>query len=87
MKTITAKEAMQRLGAFAEQDLSEPLLLERPGRPAAVLMAFAEFQRLKAFEERFWAESAAEARDAGFLSLAESEAWFKRMQERCDAEA
>lgn len=36
--------------------LSEPVVLERRGRPVDVVMAVEEFERLKVMESEHWAE-------------------------------
>ena len=85
MKTISAAEAKQHFGAYVEQALSEPIVVEHSGQRSAVLMDYAEFQRLKAFEENYWLEKAVAAHAAGFLNAEENEAWQNRMRNRFDA--
>jgi prevent-host-death family protein len=45
---ITATEAKNRFGFFCSQAKSEPVVVEKDGRPDTVLLSYEEFQALKA---------------------------------------
>jgi prevent-host-death family protein len=45
---ITATEAKNRFGYFCSQAKSEPVIVEKDGRPDTVLVDYEEFQALKA---------------------------------------
>ena len=45
---VTATEAKNRFGYFCSQAKSEPVIVEKDGRPDTVLLAYDEFQALKA---------------------------------------
>ena len=50
MKTLTAKEAKYGFGRLIDLARIEPLIVAKHGRPVVVVMAFEEFDRLKAIE-------------------------------------
>jgi len=71
MKTITATEAKNRLGAVMDSALVEPLMIEKSGRSSVVIMSASEYTRLTAMEDAYWAARAATAEAAGFATLDE----------------
>jgi prevent-host-death family protein len=50
MRTLTAKEAKHGFGRLIDLARAEPLRVAKHGRPVVVVMAIAEFERLKAIE-------------------------------------
>ncbi|MCL4499622.1 MAG: type II toxin-antitoxin system Phd/YefM family antitoxin [Chloroflexi bacterium] len=66
-KTITSKEAQASYGTAIEQVKSsgEPLIIEQDGKPAVVVLPYAEFQRLAGLRESE-KESLSQTRDKGF---------------------
>ena len=44
---VTATEAKNRFGYFCSQAKSEPVIVEKDGRPDTVLMAYDDFQAMK----------------------------------------
>ena len=50
MKTLTAKEAKYGFGQLIDLTRAEPLIVVKHGRPVVMVMAFEEFDRLKAIE-------------------------------------
>ncbi len=49
---ITATDAKNRFGYFCGQAKSEPVIVEKDGRPDTVLLGYEEFQALKAAAEK-----------------------------------
>lgn len=45
---VTATEAKNRFGYFCSQAKSEPVIVEKDGRPDTVLLDYEEFQALRA---------------------------------------
>lgn len=80
MLTVAATQVKNYLGRFFEAAQTEPVLVERSGRASVVMISFAEYERFKALEDRFWGEMASKAATEGFLSKAESQEWFSKMQ-------
>jgi len=73
MKTATATDVNNRFGEFLNEAKSEPLAVNRNGRNVAVLLSWAEYQRLSGLEDAWWAAraKAAEA-EGGYLVPEES---------------
>ena len=65
MTTITATEAKNRLGEYIEKAQREPISIEKSGRKCAILISQEEYERLQAYENRYWADRAKEAQARG----------------------
>lgn len=77
MKEIPATEAKNSFGELLEMAMTEPIAIEKQERPVAVLMSFAEYQRLTKLEDRYWGERAKSALGSGFVAEEETEKWLK----------
>lgn len=77
MKEATATEAKNRFGQILDQAMTEPVAIDKNGRPVAVLLSFAEYQRLAEIEDRYWGERAQQALKSGFAGTEESRAWLE----------
>lgn len=53
MKTVSAKEAKNRLGEYLEAAQSEPVTITRNGRPFAVILKAEEYERLSTVDDAF----------------------------------
>lgn len=84
MLHIAASEIKQRLGQYLESALIEPVMIEKSGRPAVVMLSVAEYERLQAIDDAYWGERAKQALASG---LAGAEETMRRLQERVDASA
>jgi len=71
MKTISATEAKNRLGAVMDSALVEPVMVEKSGRPSVIIVSAQEYERLTALEDAYWAGRAAKAEAGGWASAAE----------------
>lgn len=78
MREAAATEAKNRFGQLLDTALTEPVAIEKKGRPVAVLLSFAEYQRLVEIEDRYWGQKAQNALKEGFLSEKETAKWLKR---------
>lgn len=87
MLTVAATQVKNYLGRFFEAAQTEPVLVERSGRASVVMLSFAEYQRLKALEDKLWGDMANKALEEGFLGETESQAWFAKMQGNLNAPA
>lgn len=87
MLTAAATRVKNSLGRFFEAAQSEPVLVERSGRASVVILSFSEYERLKAFEDKYWGDLANEAVKEGFATGKESQKWFENMQARLNAAA
>ncbi|MBF0465707.1 MAG: type II toxin-antitoxin system Phd/YefM family antitoxin [Nitrospirae bacterium] len=72
MKTVNATEVKNRFGQYLETSLSEPVVIEKTGRAVAVMISMADYERLSALEDSYWAQRALEAEKSGFLDPQES---------------
>jgi antitoxin Phd len=61
MTTVSATEIKNRLGQFLRAAASEPVVIEKTGKPVAVLLSYQEYQRLERYEDAYWAAQAAAA--------------------------
>jgi prevent-host-death family protein len=50
--TVAANEVQRRWGEVSDRALREPIVITSKGRPRHVLMAYDEYQRLKARDRR-----------------------------------
>jgi antitoxin Phd len=65
MRSATATDVKNRFGEFLDDAKSEPVVVNRNGRNVAVLMSWAEYQRLSALEDAWWAARAKAAETEG----------------------
>ncbi|MDA8206375.1 MAG: type II toxin-antitoxin system prevent-host-death family antitoxin [Thermaerobacter sp.] len=81
MKTLTATEIRHKFGEV-EGIKSEPVLVEKSGRPVAVILSYEDFQRFEELEDAWWGEQARKAASEGLLSVEETASWIaERMNE------
>jgi prevent-host-death family protein len=84
MKEAAATEVKNRFGQMLEAVISEPIAIEKKGRPVAVMMSIAEYERLIEIEDRYWGEKALKAIEEGFVSEKKAKTLF---EEKLAAEA
>jgi antitoxin Phd len=65
MKAASATDVKNRFGEFLDESRSEPVVVNRNGRNVAVLMSWAEYERLSALEDAWWAVRARAAEAEG----------------------
>jgi prevent-host-death family protein len=71
MKTFTATEAKNQLGAVMDAALAEPVAVKKSGRVSVVILAASEYERLTKLEDAHWAARAALAKASGFADADE----------------
>ena len=84
MLHLAASEVKQRLGQYMTCALTEPVVIEKSGRPAVVMLSIAEYERLQAMDDAYWGERAKHALEGG---LAGADETMRRLQARIDAPA
>ena len=57
--------------------LVEPVMVKKSGRSSVVIMSVAEYERLTAFEDSYWANRALKAEAAGYASADEVQQLLK----------
>lgn len=76
MKTINAKEAQNNFGDLMNEVMKDPMVINKYGKPRAVLMSFEEYEKFAKFEDFYWLNRAQEAAEEGFLSAKESDTFI-----------
>ena len=74
---IAATEANQKFGEMLDAAQHGPVVINKSGRPRAVLVSFEAYNKLQEYEDRYWAAKADEAVKSGFLG---PEATMKSLQ-------
>ena len=82
MNTVTATYAKQNFGACVAEAVKQPVIIEKSGRAAVVMLSYEEFQRLSEFEDAAWLRRAEKAAAEGYLSVEESENFMKKRLEK-----
>jgi prevent-host-death family protein len=78
MREAAATDVKNKFGQMLETAMTEPVTIERKGRPVAVMMSIAEYQRLAEIEDRYWGEKARKAVEEGFVKEKDTRTWLKR---------
>jgi len=73
MQSVKARDFRNRAGHWLEAALSSPVRILRRHKPAAVLLSEAEYRRLAAYEDAYWARAADQAHERGYVGKVESE--------------
>lgn len=76
MKTLTSTELRHKLGEVFEGLKLEPVVVEKSGRPVAVVLSYEDFVRYQELEDAWWGEKARQAAAEGLLSTDESASWL-----------
>lgn len=77
MKTATATDIKNRFGEYLQSAIREPVLIEKTGKPVAVLMSLDDYERLSALEDAYWIMKAREAEAEGYLGVAATKKFIK----------
>lgn len=72
MKT-NATQFKNHFGEYMQKIYQEPVIVEKSGKPSAVLISYDTFERLSALEDFYWGMRADHAAKEGFLGPEESE--------------
>lgn len=72
----TATEVKNSFGKFSDIAKKEPVIVQKTGRKAIVLIAFDEYERLTQIEDAYWTEKAARAEVEGYVGSEESMAFL-----------
>ena len=67
MKTAAATDIKNHFGQYLETSISEPVMVEKTGRPVAVILSIHDYERLAALEDKYWAQRAEAAEKKGYL--------------------
>lgn len=78
VRKVKATEMKQRLGQYLDYALAGPVVVEKSGRQAVVLLSMEEYERLCACEDAYWRKKAEEAEKSGWASEQEVAALMER---------
>ena len=78
MTTVSATYAKQNFGACIADAARRPVVIEKSGRPAVVMVSYEEFQRLIELEDAAWLQRAQNAAAGGYLSAEDSDEFMKK---------
>ena len=79
MHIETATDAKNRFGQIMDAALREPVIIQRSGRNAVVMLAYEDYEEMVATIDKIWGERAKKAAKKGYLSPKASEALIKRL--------
>ncbi len=79
MKTINSKEAQNNFGALINSAIKQPVVINKHGKPVAVLISFEEYEEYLKLEDLYWELKAHIASSSGFLSKEESEDFLNKI--------
>ncbi len=77
MMKIAATEVKNHFGEYLEGAISEPVVIEKTGRPVAVMLSIREYDRLVDLEDAYWAQKALKAGKTGYIGQKETSKFLK----------
>lgn len=79
---ISATELKNKLGQYLEAAVREPVIVEKSGRPASVVISYQEFQRFLELEDKLWGMRALQAKKEGYLGTEKSAKLLTEIEKR-----
>jgi len=79
MKTITATELKNKTSETLATAQHEPITIEKNGRPVAVLVPQADYERLIKLDNDYWMARLDAAEKSGYIGTEPTAAFFKEM--------
>ena len=67
MLKVTKSDIAEELDSYLNQALTQPVVIEKAGQEALVVLSMVEYERLQQMEDQRWAESARLANTEGYL--------------------
>ncbi len=80
MLTLGAREAKNEFGRMLDAAQSESVLIEKKGRPVAVVLSIKEYQLLEDAQDKLWEMLAKSSEIEGLVSEKESEDFLKSLR-------
>ena len=77
MKTITATELKNKTSETIATAQHEPIAIEKNGRPVAVLMPQADYERLTNLENKYWLARLEDAEKSGYIGTEATANFFR----------
>lgn len=79
MMHFNATQAKLNFGELIDSARHEPVLIDKNGRAAVVVLSSQEYERLQAVEDQYWHLKADMAKRAGFLTETQSRDLIQNM--------
>ncbi|MBX9879552.1 MAG: type II toxin-antitoxin system Phd/YefM family antitoxin [Candidatus Obscuribacterales bacterium] len=79
MKTVTATELKTKTGETLDAAQREPVSIEKNGRPIAVIIPQADYERLTQLENDYWLARVEAAEKSGYIGAKATTNFFKDM--------
>lgn len=80
MLTLGAREAKNEFGRMLDAAQSESVLIEKKGRPVAVVLSIKEYQLLESAQDKLWEMLAKTSEIDGLVSEKESKDFLKSLR-------
>jgi len=77
MINITATEFKNRIGRYLDVAETDPVLVQKSGRPKSVLISHRMYEKFMALEDAYWEHKAVEAEAEGYLGEKTTETFLK----------
>jgi antitoxin Phd len=84
MLTLGAREAKNEFGRMLDAAQRESVLIEKKGRPVAVVLSIEEYQLLENAQDKLWEMLAKTSEIEGLISEKESEDFLKSLRNAKD---
>ncbi|WP_253307536.1 MULTISPECIES: type II toxin-antitoxin system Phd/YefM family antitoxin [unclassified Rickettsia] len=81
-KNISSKIAQNNFGELMNDAMKGPVIINKYGKPAAVLISHEEYEKFNQLEDMYWITQAKNASKKGFLSEKESANFLTKMLEQ-----
>lgn len=79
MNTYNATTAKTNFGEVIDKAQSEPVLIEKSGRPYVVVLSKQDYDFLLKMEDLYWVREAQSGAESGYLSTDESEKFLQEL--------
>jgi len=67
MLKVTKNEIAEELDSYLDEALQQPVVIEKAGQEALVVLSMVEYERLQEMEDRQWLDNARRANTEGYL--------------------
>jgi prevent-host-death family protein len=80
MTMTTATDLKNRLGAYLDTALTEPVFVQKSGRDLAVLISRQHYAYLQALEDELWALRAQLAEQSGYVGVEQAQQLLEELE-------
>lgn len=79
MHIESATTVKNQLGAVMDKALREPVVIQRSGRNAVVMLAYEDYEEMVAMLDDVWGKRAVKAKKGGFISAKKSNVLIEKL--------